>query len=186
MDPLLTRILLTIFIWPVAMVLYILSFLIMERRLQDDYGIIWAGVISGFVLCSSLLVVWRRQLRWTGRRRVLTFLTFPAAVVLGLLVGAVSDWLWDGYIPIGFYASLTALAAWPIMAILVWRESPEERDSRAAVVSCPDCGYNLRGLSECRCPECGRQYTLDELYAAQPRPPLERLRDATARWRERA
>lgn len=29
---------------------------------------------------------------------------------------------------------------------------------------CPACGYSLIGLSEARCPECGRKQTLDELF----------------------
>ncbi|MDB5303490.1 MAG: hypothetical protein JWM97_1039, partial [Phycisphaerales bacterium] len=35
-------------------------------------------------------------------------------------------------------------------------------------VVCPTCGYNLTGLTATRCPECGSQFTLDELMAAQP------------------
>lgn len=30
--------------------------------------------------------------------------------------------------------------------------------------SCVQCSYLLRGLTEPRCPECGRMYTLDEFY----------------------
>ena len=33
-------------------------------------------------------------------------------------------------------------------------------------IACPTCGYNLTGLREARCPECGSQFTLDQLYAA--------------------
>ena len=35
-------------------------------------------------------------------------------------------------------------------------------------VVCPTCGYNLTGLTEPRCPECGSQFTLDQLLASQP------------------
>lgn len=39
---------------------------------------------------------------------------------------------------------------------------------------CPKCGYNLTGLREARCPECGATYTLDELVVtlAEQRAPL--------------
>ena len=35
-------------------------------------------------------------------------------------------------------------------------------------ICCPVCGYNMTGLHESRCPECGSQFTLDQLLAAQP------------------
>jgi hypothetical protein len=34
-----------------------------------------------------------------------------------------------------------------------------------AALRCAGCGYSLIGLSEARCPECGRKQTLDELFA---------------------
>lgn len=36
-------------------------------------------------------------------------------------------------------------------------------------IACPKCGYDLRGLPETRCPECGRSFTADEIWAAQRR-----------------
>lgn len=32
---------------------------------------------------------------------------------------------------------------------------------------CPGCRYNLKGLAERRCPECGRRFTLDELHISE-------------------
>jgi hypothetical protein len=47
----------------------------------------------------------------------------------------------------------------------VMTDSPLDED-----VHCPLCNYNLRGLAEARCPECGGQFTWDEL-----RDPTKRL-----------
>lgn len=30
---------------------------------------------------------------------------------------------------------------------------------------CPECGYNMAGLSATQCPECGSQFTIDQLKA---------------------
>lgn len=38
------------------------------------------------------------------------------------------------------------------------------RAAREAPPACPKCGYNLSGLTHCRCPECGTEYKLDELW----------------------
>lgn len=34
-------------------------------------------------------------------------------------------------------------------------------------VHCPGCGYSLIGLRTLRCPECGQEFALDEIIAAQ-------------------
>ncbi len=41
-----------------------------------------------------------------------------------------------------------------------------QRDGIINVI-CPACGYSLIGLREARCPECGEQFTLDELIRRQ-------------------
>jgi hypothetical protein len=69
--------------------------------------------------------------------------------------------------------SLAGTVFWIIATIVVWRETPAERAARisragADALVCPTCGYNLTGLREARCPECGAQFTLNELLAAQP------------------
>ena len=57
--------------------------------------------------------------------------------------------------------------AWPagllVAAIAVWKseQTPSTGDSQ---IVCNQCGYDMRGLSEPRCPECGRVYNLDEFY----------------------
>jgi len=53
---------------------------------------------------------------------------------------------------------------------LVWRNG-YVRGWRAARITgpcCQKCGYNLSGLVECRCPECGSQYKLEEILRFVP------------------
>lgn len=40
--------------------------------------------------------------------------------------------------------------------------SPSKRPPKHQM-TCPACGYNMRGLTEARCPECGAEFTLDQL-----------------------
>jgi len=51
---------------------------------------------------------------------------------------------------------------------MLWRNGYVRgwRAAREAAPACPKCGYNLSGLTHCRCPECGTEYKLDELWRA--------------------
>jgi predicted RNA-binding Zn-ribbon protein involved in translation (DUF1610 family) len=53
-----------------------------------------------------------------------------------------------------------------LVAGLIWRDGYIRgwRVARAAPPTCPKCGYNLSGLTQLRCPECGAVYRLDELW----------------------
>lgn len=53
---------------------------------------------------------------------------------------------------------------------IVWRRGYVRgwRASRGAGPRCPRCGYNMTGLTRCRCPECGGEFGLDEMMAYVP------------------
>jgi DNA-directed RNA polymerase subunit RPC12/RpoP len=68
---------------------------------------------------------------------------------------------------------VAVVLTWLAVAVFIWCETPAEpaeriEGSSKSAVACPTCGYNLTGLSEARCPECGTRFTLDELLALQP------------------
>ena len=65
--------------------------------------------------------------------------------------------LWDALDPIGgqgifipLYALFLAVA---IPTLFVWRFVPKFPRGH-----CRRCGYNLKGLTEARCPECGTEF----------------------------
>lgn len=53
-----------------------------------------------------------------------------------------------------------------LVVFLIWRDGYRRgwRSARGDPPTCPNCGYNLSGLTQCTCPECGRTYRLDELW----------------------
>jgi hypothetical protein len=62
-----------------------------------------------------------------------------------------------------------------LSTVLIWRETAAERLARLTahgmpVIACPLCGYNLAGLTEARCPECGAAFTLEQVLLARPSP----------------
>ncbi|GIK16528.1 MAG: hypothetical protein BroJett003_14920 [Planctomycetota bacterium] len=61
---------------------------------------------------------------------------------------------------------LLTLVVAALFVFLVWRNGYVRgwRAAREVPPVCPTCGYEMTGLAQCRCPECGREYTLEELW----------------------
>lgn len=74
---------------------------------------------------------------------------------------------WEWWITSGV-ALLVALTVGVTLlaAFLLWRDGFRRgwRSAREQPPLCPTCKYNLSGLSQCRCPECGTEFRLDELW----------------------
>ncbi len=155
-----------------AVVLLLMSFVLNQRNgppeLWELIGV-WS-VVYTFVALYWLLL-WHDQVSWTRERRVYTGMAGGGALLVGVAMAAV----------IGQFAKEAAVGAligggfppivWALATVVIWKESPDERRQRLAAagsdaVSCPVCGYNLTGLRETRCPECGTQYTVDQLLNA--------------------
>lgn len=132
----------------------------------------WTTVYA--VVAAYWMLLWRRIVRWTPARVAATIAAAIAALLFSAAVAAAlhSSFARQGAPPFDILiAGGFAPIIWVVATILIWRESPAERAARlahnTASVSCPVCGYNLTGLAEARCPECGGAFTLDQLFAAQ-------------------
>jgi hypothetical protein len=70
-----------------------------------------------------------------------------------------------------FAVLCSAGAATLILWVETWRRygrgRPQLTDQGKFDVRCPKCDYSMIGLTESRCPECGVQFTLDELLSRQ-------------------
>lgn len=133
----------------------------------------WTGVYAYIAVYWTLL--WRGLVRWTTGRAMATAAAGPAALLAGAAFGAI----FTGVAP-GAPVQVAILVGggippivWTLATVLIWRETPRERAERlggmaSGGVVCPVCGYNLTGLREATCPECGSSFTLERLLAAQP------------------
>jgi len=76
---------------------------------------------------------------------------------------------WQPWIDVGVIVLVTLTVGVTLLAVyLIWRDGYIRgwRSGRATPPTCPRCGYNLSGLTQCRCPECGAEYRLDDLWKA--------------------
>ena len=111
-----------------------------------------------------------KSVRWPGRVGPTVGAAIGCAVI-GAIAGTICNSVERGFG--AFVGSTSPILLWLVATCFIWRESAAERTERLSnagrnAVVCPTCGYNLTGLKEPRCPECGSQFTLDQLLASQP------------------
>ncbi len=172
MSQLLSRILLAGVVILAAPVIYMLAYMSIGVVVRsDDEALLLSDLLACSYLVVAWILVWRPQVNWTPQRRLRTGL----AVVWSLAPASAAAWLVllvqprrsEVAIIVG---GLAWVVTWLGSSALVWRETAVERVARIkgiadGVVNCPNCGYNLTGLDQARCPECGSRYTLNELFA---------------------
>jgi hypothetical protein len=177
MSQLIARILLTILLFPSATLVLFISFVFLEdlNPLDDEQAMMVSVALTCGYMIAYWVLLWRRAVVWTEARLWATFWACIIAAAIGIVLG-VGIALVVTYNEAMLGTMLGGLAGaivWMIATIVVWRETPAERGARLAragadTLVCPACGYNLTGLRESRCPECGAAFTLNELLAAQP------------------
>ena len=127
------------------------------------------------------IAVWRSQVVWTTRRRMHTFAAVGLGVIAaGIGMGVLREFVGLPIEPTIMFSNALFPVVFVLATVLAWRESPAERHARVIergtdTVSCPICAYNMTGLREAKCPECGAIFTLDELLTSQAKEKGEEL-----------
>lgn len=152
--------------------------------LRDEEAVL-SLTLAGLVWIVFLIWLWAPMMRRSTpgdeqqRRHVRSFVR-PILVSVGLAVavaaalvalerGAVAWMRGDEFAP----AAVVLLGAGGVLLAWVGRlrqidrrflaETPEGRID----LRCPRCDYSMRGLHAARCPECGAEFTIDELVRQQ-------------------
>jgi len=169
------------FMFPLAVLFYAFVMVVAEEsqqgfgsRMREADMFLASDGLTWLVVAVYWCVLWRTAVNWNTSRILGTFLSALGAAIVGGLAG------WSAGSLIGpldagfgvFIGGILAIILWLIATVFIWRETAAERAQRIkgsskSAVTCPTCGYNLTGLSESRCPECGSKFTLDELLALQ-------------------
>jgi hypothetical protein len=188
MSRLVSRILLSIFMFPLAGIFYtfvaVVGMNLMRGpgyyRNRETLAFALCGVLTWMMVAAYWCLLWKSSVKWTPQRLTHTCLAAGGAVLVAGMIGLATNSILPGPdASFGmFIAGILAIILWLIATVFIWRESPAERADRlarsgASAITCPTCGYNLTGLSESRCPECGAKFTLDELMASQPNSKVE-------------
>jgi hypothetical protein len=176
---LLSRILLAMLMLPLAALLYLIV-VVVGFRYSNSWGDTWVWLFAGLgtwlAMAGYWFLLWRRAVRWTSQRIALTLGAGLAAASAAIIVSLAVQGMMrgnNGDFAI-FVGTAIAPLLWLVATAFIWRENRTERAERLRsgrnrqALVCPNCGYNLTGLTTARCPECGAQYTVDELIALQP------------------
>jgi len=181
MSRLVSRILLSIFMFPLASIFYIFVIVLVDStvrtpnyRDREDAEFLASGFLTWMVVAVYWCLLWRSGVHWNSSRVRHTLLAALGAATVGLVTGAFAGSLinnGDGSFGI-FIGGVLTIILWLVATVFIWRETTVERADRVkgaskSAITCPTCGYNLTGLSESRCPECGSKFTLNELMALQ-------------------
>ncbi|HPO93058.1 MAG TPA: hypothetical protein PL072_06255 [Phycisphaerales bacterium] len=141
---------------------------------RDTYtvGAILAVLVGwGLVGLGLFWLTWRKVVCWNQARKERTL----RGIVYGYLLTGASAAMSLLVLPfpeVGGPVSCVLVALAPALILIfwmfAWTESPRERAKRLGVenlrrVLCPNCKYDLSGLTNLSCPECGHHYTLGTL-----------------------
>lgn len=166
-----SRLLLTLSLLVGSVTTYTLLFLLLERPWGDDAALAFASLATAPVFAVLWTYIWRSDVVWSARRVGRTMVVFAVGSMAGVACYAICTSV-RGYEEVGILAgTLWWMTIWMAGTALVWRETGVESSRRKGtgperVIPCPKCGYDLKGLAMARCPECGTEFTLDELFAA--------------------
>lgn len=175
MSRLLSRIMLALLMLPLAAVLYgVVVVILVEMVFTFSYDF-WAFIVTDLVTAGFVGTywtrLWRGTVRWSTRRITLTVTSALGASVVSAGIGVIVWFVDDSFA--AFVGGVSAILLWLTATVFIWRETTDERAMRlrsagTEAIVCPSCGYNLTGLRQTACPECGASYTIDELVASQP------------------
>lgn len=121
----------------------------------------WPNNLSSHLLSESDLMgrLKPASARWRLAFQIIAHILF-ICLCGNAAMFAVYESNYDQSVGLGFFIFLTPLFAW--FTFLALRPD-KSRAPSADNVPCPECGYNLRGLTQARCPECGGEFTLEQL-----------------------
>jgi len=131
---------------------------------QEEAIAIAVGVVVG-IWC----LVWRGAVAWSRRVVIWTIMSLIVWVGLPLAASALTLFVSGGSaIPddeILAWSAIAGVGLWMGTTAYIWPLRGHAASGLQGPPRCLRCGYLLKGLRATRCPECGDEPTLDELWS---------------------
>lgn len=127
------------------------------------------GLGAGLLTQAIVLVaIWGKTVRWNQSRSAATILTPFVLILISTTLCIAIHNVHDDAAQVLIVG--TPFALQPILLMAFWTEwsragfRPAQSLTPRHTVACPNCNYDLSASNESRCPECGTQHTLGELF----------------------
>ena len=175
MSRLLAKIMLAYLMLPFAALVYFVAAATMFEVFNwyDEAPFAIAGSITWAFIAIYWFCLWSSSVAWTAAR-----IRWTVGIAGGIAVFAVMFYVFSRDYTreeelVTFVLSTAAPLLWLVLTVFIWRETASERGARHRGeedehIYCPTCSYEMSSLTSATCPECGGQFTLRELHAAQP------------------
>ena len=140
-------------------------------ELLDDFTPLSDGPAIAATLCALVgivaaviwLLIWRGAVHWSRTVLARTML-FAAGLVL--IPTLLFHWRTSATEEYLFAIPFLAWGLWMAATVRFWPMRDLAAESGDFAPTCIACGYPLTGLCATRCPECGDERTIDELWRA--------------------
>jgi hypothetical protein len=141
----------------------------MQGSAFSDGGVAFVIGLAGAAWCAGLVATWftyrkfRRLLRTAFAVIALWMVAIPTGIYTEQHFRRGEEFM------IGAIILLAISGTFILITTINYRRVGQTLVDRTGAVNvkCAECGYSMVGLEECKCPECGRVYTVDELISLQ-------------------
>ena len=167
MSPAGKRIAASLGIIPFSFGVFLIAVVVIDDLTQfsDRYLPFLAYAPAATAAVAAWLLIWRRAVVWNRRAVVVT--TVGTLLLLALPITA-TLWQSGNSEPLTVLMGAAPVIGWGLWmagTIWLWPFRPDPIADPDFSPKCPSCGYLLTGLRATRCPECGHEPTLDELWS---------------------
>lgn len=171
MNMLVSQILFAMLLPPVAVVFTVALALFVYGYLGANPHVSIVGLMVFGFTWVYWCALWRKTVRWSARRVLETIVTTIVCAAVIVMPRFFIDFGWQTAEFTFVFTSL-GIVAFLMLTIVFWRDTPGERAARLRMqaggpLGCPTCGYDMTGLHDARCPECGSVFTLDQLLVSR-------------------